>query len=198
LDEVVGVATRDVFSAEELARLRGFPEITRAELIRYFTLTRADEAFLRKFHRRDNVLGAGVQLASLPWLGFVPDEVASAPVAAVGRLAERLGIPAGELAGYGQRGQTRTEHLREILAYTGWRVLDAPGWKEVDEFLFARAMEHDSAKLADPAPATCRRRWTRWRSCMPPARARSQPGRRRGLCPPGGPATCKRPPSGGM
>jgi len=28
---VVGVATRDVFSAEELARLRGFPAITRAE-----------------------------------------------------------------------------------------------------------------------------------------------------------------------
>src|SRR2546426_11436327 len=32
----VGVATRDVFSAGELARLRGFPEIARAELIRYF------------------------------------------------------------------------------------------------------------------------------------------------------------------
>jgi len=44
--EVVDVATRDVFSAEELARLRGFPEITRAELIRYFTLTGPDEVFL--------------------------------------------------------------------------------------------------------------------------------------------------------
>jgi hypothetical protein len=65
----------------------------------------------------------------------------------VGRLAERLGIPAAELAGYGQREQTLTEHLHEILAYTGWRVLDPPGWKEVDEFLFARAMEHDSPKL---------------------------------------------------
>jgi hypothetical protein len=31
------VATRNVFSEEELARLRAFPEITRAELIRYFT-----------------------------------------------------------------------------------------------------------------------------------------------------------------
>ena len=31
------MATQDVFSAEELARLRGFPEINRAELIRYFT-----------------------------------------------------------------------------------------------------------------------------------------------------------------
>jgi hypothetical protein len=54
------VATRDVFSAGELARLRGFPEITRAELIRYFTLTGPDVAFLRKFHSRVSVLGAGV------------------------------------------------------------------------------------------------------------------------------------------
>jgi hypothetical protein len=29
---VVVVVTRDVFSEQELARLRGFPEITRAEL----------------------------------------------------------------------------------------------------------------------------------------------------------------------
>jgi hypothetical protein len=57
---VAGVAARDVFSAGELARLRGFPEITRAELIRYFTLTGPDVAFLRKFHSRVNVLGAGV------------------------------------------------------------------------------------------------------------------------------------------
>ena len=83
----------------------------------------------------------------MPWLGFVPDEVTAAPAPAVGRLAGRLGIPATELHGYGQREQTRTEHLREILAYTGWRAIDVPGWKELDEFLFARAMEHDSPKL---------------------------------------------------
>ena len=47
-------------SAGELARLRGFPEITRAELVRYFTLTGPDVAFLRKFRSRANVLGAGV------------------------------------------------------------------------------------------------------------------------------------------
>ena len=43
--------------------------------------------------------------------------------------------------------QTRTGHLRQIMTYAGWRMLDAPGWKELDEFLFARAMEHDSPKL---------------------------------------------------
>lgn len=37
------MATRDVFSDEELQRLREFPEINRAELIRYFTLAASDE-----------------------------------------------------------------------------------------------------------------------------------------------------------
>jgi hypothetical protein len=35
-----------VFSGEELAQLRGFPEITRDELIRFFTLTSANRAFV--------------------------------------------------------------------------------------------------------------------------------------------------------
>ena len=39
------MATR-VFSREELERLRGFPEIGREELIRFFTLTPADVEFI--------------------------------------------------------------------------------------------------------------------------------------------------------
>ena len=77
------MATWDVFSEEELARLRGFPEITRAELIRYFTLTESDETFVRRFRGPANVLGASVQLCTLPWLGFVPDDVRAAPAVAV-------------------------------------------------------------------------------------------------------------------
>jgi hypothetical protein len=49
--------------------------------------------------------------------------------------------------GYGQRAQTRTNHLQEILRYLGWRPAGMPEWKELDQFLFARAMEHDSPKL---------------------------------------------------
>ena len=61
------MATRDVFSEDELAQLRGFPEPARAELIRYFTLAAGDEAFVRQFRGRANVLGAAVQLCTLPW-----------------------------------------------------------------------------------------------------------------------------------
>jgi hypothetical protein len=118
------VATRDVFSDEELQQLRGFPEAGRAELIRYFTLAGPDEMFVRKFRGRPNVLGAAVQFCTLPWLGFVSDEVASAPVEAVARLAERLDVRAGLLAEYGVRDQTRTDHLREIAGYLRWRSAD--------------------------------------------------------------------------
>jgi Domain of unknown function (DUF4158) len=141
------VATRDVFSDEELEQLRGFPEVARAELIRHFTLTGADEAFVRRFRGQGNMLGAAVQLCALPWLGFVPDEVRSAPAVAVARLSEQLGIPMGELRGYGLREQTRTDHLREVARYLGWRTMDELAWKQLQEFLFARAMEHDAPRL---------------------------------------------------
>ena len=69
------MSTRDVFSEQELARLRVFPEISPEELIRFFTLTAADEAFVASMRRPETVLGVAVQLCSLPWLGFVPDDV---------------------------------------------------------------------------------------------------------------------------
>ena len=141
------MSTRDVFSGQELARLRGFPEISREELIRFFTLSAADEAFVRSMRRPSTVLGVAVQLCALPWLGFVPDEVGAAPAVAVTRLASRLGMPAGELAGYGLREQTRTDHLRMVMSYLGWRTADELSVKELDEFLLARAMEHDAPSL---------------------------------------------------
>lgn len=53
----------------------------------------------------------------------------------------------GELDGYGAREQTRIGHLREIARYAGWRVMGELEWKQPEEFLSARAMEHDSPKL---------------------------------------------------
>lgn len=128
------MATRDVSSDEELQRLRGFPDINRAELTRYLTLTGADEAFVGKFRGQPNVLGVAGQLCVLPWLGFVPDEVSAAPAAAVARLSQRLGIPvvsqarAGGRRGRGlltlfgcpidgvPRSSTRWESIRTIAA----------------------------------------------------------------------------------
>ena len=99
-----------MFSREQYEQLRSFPEISRDELFRYFTLTPADVAFVDPGAGRGAAdrLGMAVLVSALPWLGFVPDDVPSAPAAAVARLSERLGIPVGELRGYGAREQTRT------------------------------------------------------------------------------------------
>ncbi|MHB8297314.1 MAG: Tn3 family transposase [Dermatophilaceae bacterium] len=142
------MATR-VFADDELERLRGFPEINKEELIRFFTLTPADMGFIDPGRGRSpkDRIGLAVQLCTLPWLGFVPDDVASAPAAAVERLSEHLRIPMGELLIYGQRQQTRTDHLQEVTRYLNWKPAKELQLKELDEFLLARAMEHDSPSL---------------------------------------------------
>ena len=112
------MATR-VLADEDLEALRGFPEIGREELARFFTLTPADVAFIDPGRGRGPAdrLGLAVTLCSLPWLGFVPDDVAAAPQAAVVRLAGRLQVDPAALRLYGRRAKTRTEHLRLAARY---------------------------------------------------------------------------------
>ncbi|MGH3933364.1 MAG: Tn3 family transposase [Pseudonocardiaceae bacterium] len=140
-----------MFSEDQLEQLRSFPEIGRDDLIRSFTLTPADVAFVDPGRGRGPAdrLGLAVQLATLPWLGFVPDEVPAAPPVAVARLAERLGLDPAVLKGYGKREQTRSDHLRLVAEYLGWKSAPAgsEAIKGLEQFLLDRAMEHDSPTL---------------------------------------------------
>ncbi len=89
-----------------------------------------------------------MQLRTLPWLGSYPTTfTAPPPPAAAARLAGHLRLDAGALAGYEDRVQTRTDHLRLVLQYAGRRPARSLETKELDEFLLARAMEHDSPSL---------------------------------------------------
>jgi Domain of unknown function (DUF4158) len=144
------VSTR-MFSEDQLEQLRSFLDVGKDELIRFFTLTPADVAFVDPGRGRGpgDRLGLALQLSTLPWLGFVPDDVAAAPPVAVARLAERLGVDPGELAGYGRREQTRSDHLRLVAEYLRWKPSSAGNnaMKELEQFLTDRAMEHDSPTL---------------------------------------------------
>nr|WP_280443999.1 DUF4158 domain-containing protein [Nocardia brasiliensis] len=117
------MATR-VFADEQLERLREFPEIGREELFRFFTMSPADVAFVDPGRGRGPAdrLGLAIALCTLPWLGFVPDRLVTAPPVAVERLAGQLGwVGPVEIGSYGRRAQTRTEHVRLVARYLGWR-----------------------------------------------------------------------------
>lgn len=143
--------SKRMFPEDQLERMRSPPDVGRDELIRFFTLTPADVAFVDPGRGRGpgDRLGLAVQLSTLPWLGFVPDDVAAAPAVAVARLAERLGVDPGELAGYGRREQTRSDHLRLVAEYLCWKPASAgsDAMKDLEQFLTDRAMEHDSPTL---------------------------------------------------
>ena len=135
----------------DLARLTGWPDqVTGEELAAFFTLTRDDVAWVVDGRRgAGNRLGLAVQRCTLPWLGWAPDDLTGCPAAAAARLADSLGIAAGEaaglLAGYGGwQGDTRRTHLREVLERLGWRTCGSGEWKQLDALLAARALEHDA------------------------------------------------------
>jgi hypothetical protein len=83
------VATR-FFSDEQMERLRSFPDIGKEELIRFFTLTLADLAFI------DN-LGRGVRGSEAPGHGRPALFVAVAGIRAGRHLVGAAGgaVPAG-------------------------------------------------------------------------------------------------------
>ncbi|MFI6538022.1 DUF4158 domain-containing protein [Nonomuraea sp. NPDC050547] len=91
-------------------------------------------------------MGLAVQLCTLPWLGFVPDDIWAVPRAAVPRLANQLAVYAGMLEQYGRRAQTRSDHLKLVRKYLDWKPVPARDetLKELEQFLLDRAMSRSA------------------------------------------------------
>ncbi|MDQ4130780.1 MAG: DUF4158 domain-containing protein, partial [Actinomycetota bacterium] len=121
-------------SDAELARLAGYPEtIADEDLVTFFRLEDEDLRWVRERRGGANRLGLALQLCTLPWLGFVPDDLSAAPAAAVRRLAAQLGVEPDALAYYGGwEDRTRRDHLREVLGRLGWRSAGTGELKALD------------------------------------------------------------------
>ena len=73
-------------SRSEIERLESFPEeIDRDELAEHFRLAGEDLEFVRSQYGPEGQLGIAVQLCTLRWLGFIPEDLTAAPAAAVTR-----------------------------------------------------------------------------------------------------------------
>lgn len=130
------------------ARLSRFPdEVLDEDLAAHFTLTDSDRAIIDRRRGDDNRLGFALQLCTLRFLGFVPDDVRGMPLRVVGYVAEQLRTSPSDLATYATREQTRTDHQVEAQAALGFRSADLADVAHLDEWLQERALEHDKPTL---------------------------------------------------
>ena len=131
----------------ERERLNRFPaEIPLDDLIAYFTLSTLDQAEVQAHRGEANRLGFALQLCAVRYLGFAPDDLTTAPPAALAFLAQQIGCSPEVLAGY-TRAHTRTDHLREVQAHLGFRDVDAGELEQLAAWLQDRALEHDKPLL---------------------------------------------------
>src|SRR6266850_2966968 len=103
-----------IFTEAERATLDTFPaEITQEDLITFFTLSEADKAQLPIYSAPYNRLGFALQLCTLRFMGFVPEDVMRIPPAIVEYVAEQITVEP-VLVKYGTRVQTRTDHAQLV------------------------------------------------------------------------------------
>jgi hypothetical protein len=135
-------------SETERARLGRFPDdIAPADLITFFTLSEADTVQLPKRTTAANRLGFALQLCTLRFLGFCPTDLRTILPAVVHFVADQLRVSPEELTAYGEREQTRSDHLLHIQRHLGFRRASAADLRELGDWLLARALEHDRPTL---------------------------------------------------
>ena len=111
---------RSILSAAEREGLLGLPE-AKDELIRLYTLDDADLSIIRQHRGPANQLGFAVQLCYLRFPGRVlgVDERPAGPLLEM--VAAQIEVSMQRWDDYGQREQTRREHLVELQALFGFQ-----------------------------------------------------------------------------
>jgi len=128
----------------ELARLGAFPEaIDRDDPAEHFRPSGDDLEFVRAQRGAASQLGIALQLCALRWLGFIPEDLAGGPAAAVESLAVALDVPARAVFDHAVRSPTRREHRLAVRAHAGWRAFGDPEAAEFRAALAELALEHD-------------------------------------------------------
>ncbi len=115
---------RSILSAAERERLLAVPD-THEDLIRHYTFSEADIAIIRQRRGPANRLGFAVQLCYLRFPGIILG-VTQAPFPPLLKLvADQLKVADAYWDDYGQREQTRREHLLELQAWLGITLFSA-------------------------------------------------------------------------
>lgn len=123
------------------------PQISEKDTVTFFTLTDADLQIIDKLRGNANQMGFALQLCSLRFLGFVPENLQEVPEEVTEFLGKQLAVNSKVLNKYGSRPQTRTDHLSEIYKYLDFHKATEVEEAENEAWLTERAIEHDRPLL---------------------------------------------------
>ena len=141
---MIDVARGGFLSDNDRSVLDRFPvEIAAEDLIRCFSLGERDLELVWDRVGPGARLVGGLQIGALRLLGFVPDDVMSAPSRVVEFVGSQVRATASDLAGYTTRRPTRWEHISAVERHVGFRRAGAAELKGLDGWLEEQALEHD-------------------------------------------------------
>ena len=133
---------RSILSATERESLLALPD-AKDDLIRYYTFSETDQSVIRQHRGPANRLGFAVQLCYLRFPGVIlgPDELPFPPLLRI--VASQLKVPVESWSDYGQREQTRREHLAELQTVFGFQPFTMSHYRQAVHTLTELAMQTD-------------------------------------------------------
>ncbi|MCU3641861.1 DUF4158 domain-containing protein, partial [Enterobacter hormaechei subsp. steigerwaltii] len=133
---------RSILSAAERESLLALPD-TKDELIRHYTFSETDLSIIRQRRGPANRLGFAVQLCYLRFPGVIlgADEPPFPPLLRL--VANQLKVGIESWDEYGQREQTRREHLVELQTVFGFQPFTMGHYRQAVQLLTEMALQTD-------------------------------------------------------
>ena len=133
---------RSILSATERQSLLALPDV-KDDLIRYYTFSDTDLSVIRQRRGPANRLGFAIQLCYLRFPGVIlgVDEPPFPPLLRI--VASQLKVPVESWDDYGQREQTRREHLVELQTVFGFQPFTVSHYRQAVHTLTELAMQTD-------------------------------------------------------
>ena len=133
---------RSILSTAERESLLALPD-AKDDLIRYYTFSDNDLSVIRQHRGPANRLGFAVQLCYLRFPGVIlgADELPFPPLLRI--VASQLKVPVESWDDYGQREQTRREHLVELQTVFGFQPFTMSHYRQAVHTLIELALQTD-------------------------------------------------------
>ena len=131
-----------ILTAAERSALLAFP-IEKSELIRLYTFSEQDLSVIKQRRGHANRLGFAVLLCALRYPGQALSAGERPPSSFLTMVARQLGIDETIWDQYGEREETRREHLSELRAFLGLTPFGLRQFHQFARWLAELAMQTD-------------------------------------------------------